>query len=378
MNYKNILIAPDSFKGSISAADISDILIKELQSSLPAVNIEVQPLADGGEGTLDVLVTSLNGEYRTVEVHDPLFRKIEAKYGIIGDTAIIEMAEASGIALLESDELDPMKTTTCGTGELIKDAIDNGIRKIFVGLGGSATNDLGTGAASVFGYKFLAKDGRPLKGSGGNLLDVVELITDDVDKRIFDVSFLGLCDVQNFLYGSFGATYTYGKQKGAKEGDLEILEKGIKNINHLARIFLKKDVYMMPGSGAAGGLGGGLALFFNASLLDGFETIAQMVRLEEKIKESHLVISGEGKIDQQTLYGKTVKGLSDICSKYDKDLIVVCGRSELEPDDLEKMKIKKVFELIKICGSEEECIRNVKNKLKDLSKDISCWIKDNN
>jgi glycerate kinase len=192
MNYKNILIAPDSFKGSISASDISNILKKELKNHLAGVDIETMPLADGGEGTLDVLVTSLNGEYRTVEVNDPLFRKVKARYGIIGDIAIIEMAEASGISRLHSNELNPLKTSTFGTGEMIKDAIDNGIKKIFVGLGGSATNDLGTGAATVFGYKFLSKEGKSLAGTGGNLRDVVEIITDEVDKRIFDISFLGL------------------------------------------------------------------------------------------------------------------------------------------------------------------------------------------
>ena len=377
MSYKNILIAPDSFKGSISSTKLVEILKTNLQNHLKEKNINTTPLADGGEGTLDVLVTTLNGEYKTVKVHDPLFREIEARYGIIENTAIIEMAEASGIGRLKKDELNPKNTTTYGTGELIKDAIDNGIRKIFVGLGGSATNDFGTGAATVFGYKFKNKQGEELPGTGGNLIDVVELIHENADKRIFKTSFLGLCDVQNFLYGPFGATYTYARQKGAAEEDLDILEEGIKNVHQLIKIFMYKDVYMMPGSGAAGALGGGLAVFFNASLLDGFDTIAGLIKLEDKIKKADLIITGEGKLDDQTLYGKTVKGLSDHCKKYGKDLIVVCGVSKLEKQDIEKMNIKKVFQLIDKCSTEEECMQNVNEKISLISKDIADWIRQN-
>lgn len=377
MSYNNILIAPDSFKGSISSTELVITLKENLQKNLKDININTAPLADGGEGTLDVLVNTLNGEYKTVKVHDPLFREIEARYGILEDTAVIEMAEASGMGRLKPGELDPNNTTTYGTGELIKDAIDSGIRKIFVGLGGSATNDFGTGAASVFGYKFKNKQGEELSGTGGNLINVVELLQENVDKRIFETSFLGLCDVQNFLYGPFGATYTYARQKGAKEEDLELLEEGIKNVHHLIKIFMHKDVYMMPGSGAAGALGGGLAVFFNASLLDGFETIADLIKLEDKIKNSDLIITGEGKLDDQTLYGKTVKGLSDLCKKYDKDIIVICGVSKLKNEDLEKMNIKKVFQLIDKCATEEECMQNVNEKITQISSDITNWIKQN-
>jgi len=375
MSYKNILIAPDSFKGSISATELAELIKDNLSLHMKGVNTQTTPLSDGGEGTLDVLVKSLNGEYKTVKVRDPLYREITARYGIIDDAAIIEMAEASGLSRLKDKELNPLKTTTYGTGELIKDALDSGIRKIYIGLGGSATNDLGTGAASVFGYKFMDKNGKVLQGTGENLINIVEIDTSEIDSRIFETSFFGLCDVQNFLYGSFGATYTYGRQKGADDKSLKILEDGIKNVNRLAKIFMNKDVYMMPGSGAAGGLGGGLALFFNASLLDGFDIIAKLIKLENKIKNADLVITGEGKLDDQTLYGKTVKGLSGLCSKYKKDMIVICGKSELQGDEIDKMNINKLFQLIDYCKSEQECIDNVRNIVAKTVKDLSVWLK---
>lgn len=322
------ILAPDSFKGTMTSKEVIDIMKSVILKNENAEIVEI-PITDGGEGFVDTIVDLLGGKIIPCIVHDPLMREVNSYFGFVGKTAFIEMALASGITLLKSSERNPMITSTFGTGELIKEALNNKAEKIIIGIGGSATNDGGMGMACALGIRFLDSSGNPLPPGGGYLDKIRTIDTSNVDRRIFSVDIEVLCDVNNVLTGPNGATYTYGRQKGASESELRILEKGMVNFRNIVRNQLKVDLETLEGSGAAGGLGGGLVAFLGGELKSGIDTILNLTDFEEHLKTADFVITGEGKLDGQSLQGKVIDGIIKAVKNTNCKLIVVAGYTAL-------------------------------------------------
>lgn len=322
-----ILIAPDSFKDCLSALDVASALGRGMQKMMPDAPITLLPLADGGEGTVESLIDATHGELIRLKVMDPLMREVSSFYGITGDgeTAVIEMAAASGIELLKVEERDPWITSTYGTGQLIGDALERGCRKILLGIGGSATNDGGAGMAQALGVKFSGRFGTLSVQGGGFLGEVEQIHMEGLDRRIAGKEIIVACDVTNPLTGLQGASVIYGPQKGADEAMVENLDQNLDHFAEVIRSQLGREVSSSPGAGAAGGLGAGLMAFLDASLVKGFDMIAGVVGLEEKIRSADLVITGEGKMDAQTRFGKTPFGVAQLAKKHGKPVIGVAG-----------------------------------------------------
>lgn len=323
----NILIAPDAFKDCLSARIVALALEMGMRKIFPNAVFQIAPMADGGEGTVESIIDATSGELVKIRVMDPLMRDISSFYGISGDgsTAVIEMAAASGLELLKTSERDPWITSTYGTGQLIRDALNRGCKKILLGIGGSATNDCGAGMAEAMGVKFYGREGSSVRPGGGFLGNVESIDMDGLDPRIEGAEILVACDVSNPLMGPNGASAIYGPQKGA---DPDMVVKLDQNLAHFSAIIekrLKKEVSMIPGAGAAGGLGAGLMAFLDARLMKGFHMIAETVGLEKKILQADLVITGEGKMDRQTQFGKTPFGVAQLAKKHGKPVIGVAG-----------------------------------------------------
>jgi glycerate kinase len=330
----NILIAPDKFKGSLSASEVCDAVSEALLEMNASIQITKVPLADGGEGTFEILVAQSKGRIKKVTVVDPLQRPITAEYGLSkdGTSAFIEMAKSSGLQLLKEKERNPLYTTTAGTGQLIADALNEGVTNIILGIGGSATNDAGIGMAHALGYRFLDRENHPLSPIGKSLSQIHSIDETQVDSRLRKVEFKVLCDVTNPLYGPQGAAPVYGPQKGASDFIVKELDAGLK---HLAEL-VKQDYAInlnFPGAGAAGGLGAGAKLFLNATLQKGIDYISQVTDLEKKVSASDLVITGEGRVDQQSLSGKVVAHVYRLAKKYNKEVVILCGQCTLSKDD---------------------------------------------
>lgn len=323
----NILIAPDSFKESLTSIEVTDYLSEGFKKAKQDFEITKLPLADGGEGTVKSLVAATDGEIKKKEVTDPLGNKVEAIYGILGDkkTGVIEMATASGLPLVPRDKRNPARTTTYGTGELIKAALDQGCTKLIIGIGGSATNDCGVGMAQALGGKFLDEEGKQIGYGGRYLKDIEKIDLSQLDSRIAETEIEVACDVDNPLYGKNGAAYIYGPQKGASKKQVKQLDKGLRHIAEIIKNDLGKEVNEIPGAGAAGGLGAGLSAFLDAELRPGIEIVMEASKIEEKMEDVDLVVTGEGKIDGQTCSGKTPVGVSRIAKKKDIPVIAVAG-----------------------------------------------------
>jgi glycerate 2-kinase len=322
-----IVIAPDSFKGSLSALEVAKAIQKGIENADKNIETIIVPMADGGEGTVQSLVDASGGSIIELTVHDPLFRKIKSFYGIMGDgkTAVIEMAAASGLPLLTRGERNPLKTTSYGTGELIKDALDKGCRSFIIGLGGSATNDGGCGMAQALGVKFIDENGAEVSTGGGELSKINAIDLSGLDRRIKDARFLAACDVDNPLCGEKGASEVYGRQKGASDDDVIALDKGL---NHFAEIVMQQlnlDIREVAGAGAAGGLGAGVIIFLQAKLQRGVEIVAKATGFDGKMQAADLVITGEGSIDFQTAFGKTLYGVAQIAKEKNIPLIALAG-----------------------------------------------------
>lgn len=322
-----IVIAPDSFKESLSATKVAIAMAEGINRIKPGDELISIPMADGGEGTVEALITATAGKIVKVSSVDALNRPIESYYGILGDgkTAIIEMAATSGIEQLTANERNPAIATTFGTGLLLKAALDNGFNEIIIGVGGSATNDGGTGMAQALGFKLLDETGDPI-GLGGNSLHKFRRIDfSKVHPLLASAKITVACDVQNTLTGPSGATRVYGPQKGATPEMIEILEEGMIHYSKIIQHNFRTDFNSIPGSGAAGGLGAGLLAFCNAKIRPGFELISEITGLEQHIRNANLVFTGEGKIDSQTANGKTICGLAHLCRKYHVPLIALAG-----------------------------------------------------
>jgi glycerate kinase len=333
----NILVAPDKFRGSLEAAEVCDAIKTGILKVFPNANVNVIPLADGGEGTSKILTRQANGTEVTVTVMDPLNRPIEATYGISEDkqVAFIEMAAASGLGLLKIEERNPLRTSTFGTGQLIVDALDRGVKKIILGIGGSATTDGGIGMAEALGYSFKDSEGHTLLPNGQSLEKIVSIDKHNADPRLGLTSIIVACDVTNPLFGKEGAAFVYGPQKGADPEMVVRLDQGLENLAQVATRAFGRDVSLVAGAGAAGGLGAGCMWFLNAVLKDGISIVMDQCNISSLVESADLVITGEGKVDEQTLAGKVVNGLAGLCRSYNVPLAVVCGTLQITPEQAE-------------------------------------------
>ncbi len=369
-----ILVAPDKFKGSLSAFEVCLAIERGLQRINPSITIISRPMADGGEGTCELLTTHSKGTIVTCRVSDPLFRKINASYGISGDgsTAFIEMASASGLQLLKPEERNPLNTTTYGTGELIVDAIKQGVKKIVLAIGGSATNDAGIGMVAALGMKFFDKHRQPLNPIGENLIHLHSIIDDNFLLKQKPIEVIVLCDVDNELFGAQGAAYVYGPQKGADDRAIRLLDSGLRNFASVvnSQMNLNPD---FPGAGAAGGIGAGAKVFLKATFFRGVEYLLNVLKLEDEIKRADLVITGEGKMDEQTLSGKVVMGVTQLASKHHKPTIALTGMNELSDENIQAFGLQKVIVLVNENTTASQAIANaselISNRVYENLKD---------
>lgn len=324
---KRLVIATDSFKGSLSSREVAEAFEEGFRQHIPNCEIRIVDIADGGEGTMKTLIDSLKGEIVEVEVNDPLHRPIKVQYGIIESerTAIIEIAEASGLTLLSSEERNPMLTTTYGTGEIIADAIKRGCRKFLIGIGGSATNDAGVGLLRALGYRFLDCNGKELLGGGAILESIEEIDDSNIYDSLCECEFIVACDVKNPLYGNDGAAYVFAPQKGASREMVEHLDRGLRNFARVVEKFNGSQIATIEGAGAAGGVGGGVVALLNAKLVRGIDMVLEATQFEEIIQGCDLVITGEGRIDSQTLMGKAPSGVLSLTSAQNIPTIAIGG-----------------------------------------------------
>jgi glycerate kinase len=358
-----IVIAPDKFKGSLSGLEFCAIVEQVIKEHCKNVDIIKCPLADGGDGTIDTLSYHLQGHLEEICVNNPLFRPIKASYLLSADTttAFIEMSAASGIRLLKPEEQNPAKTSTYGTGELIIDAINKGARHILLGIGGSATNDGGLGMARALGYQLFDKKGIALKGKGSDLALLHKIDASNINPRLKEVKFEIACDVDNPLFGTNGAAYVYATQKGADQKMVEQLDTGLKNYHQIIKQMSGVDLQTIKGAGAAGGLGAGCIAFLNAELKSGIELIKHIANFNEVIKDADWIISGEGKLDQQTLSGKVIKGIIDSISN--QKLAVFCGISNLSSSELYDAAIVYIDEISRYAQDVNDSIENARRYL---------------
>lgn len=322
---KKILLIPDSFKGTMSSLEICGIMAESIHRHYPEAEVVSIPVADGGEGSVDAFLQALGGEKITVKAQDPYGQEIDSFYGILPDgTAVIEMAAAAGLPLV-GENRHAEKTTTYGVGQLIKDALRNKCKKLIVGLGGSATNEGGCGAAAALGVRFINKHHESFVPVGETLKDITAIDMTGLDPLLKQVPIITMCDIDNPLCGPHGASAIFGPQKGADPECVEMLDNGLHHMADIIRRDLEKDVLMLPGSGAAGGMGGGMAAFFGSRLQPGIETVLDTVHFNNLLEGADLVISGEGKIDTQSLRGKVVIGVARRAKQSHVPLIAVVG-----------------------------------------------------
>jgi glycerate kinase len=321
-----IVVAPQEYKGTLTAEGAAAAIAEGVRRALPDAAADVVPLADGGSGTVRAMVRAAGGELRSTRVAGPLGEPVDAEWGLLPDgTAVIEMAAAAGLVLVPEAERDPRVTTTYGVGELVRAALDAGARRIVVGLGGSATNDGGAGMAQALGARLLDADGRELPPGGAGLARLDRIGVSGLDPRLAQTAVLGATDVRNVLLGPEGASLVYGPQKGAKPPVARELDAALARYAQVIERDLGVRVADAPGAGAAGGLGAGLIAFLGAEIRAGFDVVAEVVHLRERIRGADLAITGEGRLDGQTQYGKTVAGVARIAREENVPLIIVPG-----------------------------------------------------
>ena len=322
-----VVIAPQSFKGSISAFDAARAMEEGVLRVVPDAGTVLVPVADGGDGTLETLVEATGGEIRSTTVTGPIGKPVAAEWGALGDgqTAVIEMARTSGLALLSLTERDPLRATTYGLGEVLREALDAGFRSFIVGIGGSATNDGGAGMAQALGVRLLDEIGKDLPSGGAALADLRRIDVSGLDDRVMEARFSVACDVSNPLTGPEGASAVYGPQKGATPELVEQLDAALKNFAKVVERDTGTSIDAAPGSGAAGGLGGGMMAFLGGSLRAGVDIVLDHVGLDEKLEGADLVITGEGRIDFQTVYNKAPIGVARRAKRRGIPVLAVCG-----------------------------------------------------
>lgn len=320
-----VLVAVDSFKGSLGSREAGEIIKEGILDTIKDAEVTVSPIADGGEGTVEALVDGLNGEYIDVEVKGPLNDKVIARYGVIKDVVVMEMASSSGLTLVPEEKRNPLNTTTYGLGDMIKDALDRGYNNFIIGLGGSSTSDIGLGMLSSLGFKFLDENKKEVGIFGRDLKNIKYIDDTSVDKRLFDSKFKIACDVDNPLYGENGAAAIYGPQKGADKETIKTLDEYAINFSKVVSKKYKTDYDNISGVGAAGGLGYAFMSFLNGELSPGIDIIIDFLKLDEKMKKVDLAITGEGEINYQTMMGKAPSGVAKVAKKYAIPVIGIAG-----------------------------------------------------
>lgn len=367
-----IVLAPDSFKESMTAKEVCEAMERGIRKANSQIRCIHVPMADGGEGTMQSLVDATGGRVYSKEVVGPLGNNVVAEYGILGngEIGVIEMASASGIHLVDSEKRNPLITTTFGTGQLIKACLDKGVKKLLIGIGGSATNDGGAGFIQALAGRLLDENGDDLSYGGGALAKLHTIDLSNLDERLKYVSVEVACDVNNPLCGKEGASYVFGPQKGATREMIEILDQ---NLSHYAEVIkeqLGKDVISKAGAGAAGGLGAGLMAFLDVKLKSGIEMVIEYANLEEKVRDADMVWTGEGSIDFQTQYGKTPLGVAMIAKKYNKPVIALAGRVGNDIDVLYDKGIDAIFGIMRGVTSIEEALVKGPENVEKTSENI--------
>lgn len=366
-----IIIAPDSFKGSASASQVGESIKKGIESILAEAEIEVIPIADGGEGTAPILVNALKGKWIDINLTGPSGNKIKSGYGLVEDKiAIMEMASASGLLQVKDGVLDPLKATTYGTGELIKDALKRGCKEIFIGIGGSATTDAGIGMAQALGYSFLDIDGKELPFGGEKLSELAQIVNVNRNRLLDDAKITVLCDVENPLFGENGAAYIYGPQKGASPEQVILLDNGLKHYSKIIKKQLGIDISDKKGGGAAGGLGAALNIFCNARLKPGVEVVLDILEFKEKLKDCDLLVTGEGRMDSQSSQGKVPVGVSKLAKDLGVPVIAVVGGVDGEVEELYDLGIDLILPISDKPMELREAMADVERLLLESGKRI--------
>ena len=351
-----IVLAIDSFKGSLSTFRAAEAAREGILRVYPYAETSVCPLADGGEGTVEAFIGALGGRLERVKVNDPLGQLIESSYGLIPKTktAVIEMAKASGLTLIEDSKRNPMFTTTYGVGELIKDAVKKGCRSFIIGIGGSATNDGGVGMLQALGFEFLDKDGKQVPFGALGLKHIVSIKRDRAMKELDECSFLIACDVTNPLCGEYGCSAVFGPQKGATPNDVILMDGWLKNYAVLTKTVNPDSDSNYPGTGAAGGLGFAFLSYLNATLKSGIDLIINETGIEEKIRNCDIVITGEGRLDGQSCMGKAPIGVAKVAKKHGKSVLAFSGCVTDDARECNKYGIDAFFPILRnVCSLEE-------------------------
>lgn len=371
------ILAPDKYKGSLTGREFCKTVAQGIDKVFPKSEILKMPLADGGDGTIDVVADYLKASKVSVKVNDPLFREITTQYLLSedGQTAFIEMSEASGYKLLQKTEMDCMQTTTLGTGEMILDALERGVQTILLGIGGSATNDGGMGMAKALGYQFFDTHGNELKPIGKNLSQVKEIGQNNIHPKLVEVKIQVACDVNNPFYGENGAAKIYGAQKGASEEDIEFLDGGLKIFSEILKASFDIDVQNIPGSGAAGGVGGGAVVFLNAELVSGVDLIMQLANFDEALQGADWVITGEGQLDGQTFSGKTISGIIKSAKKRNVPVAAFCGSVDVDINEMQEMGLDYAVSILNQIGNLDDAKANTVANLKLASYNFANLVK---
>lgn len=366
-----ILLAPDKFKGTLTATEVCQHIRRGLLKNYPEADVIMHPMADGGEGTLSIIKTHLHTDTMQATVQDPLFRTIKATYEYAGDIAYIEMSQASGLALLSEAEKNPRLTSTIGTGQLIHHAIVQGASKIFLFIGGSATNDAGTGMASALGYRFLDRKGQEIKPLGENLQHIQKIDASEVNPALHEVAFEVVCDVRNLLCGAAGATYMYAPQKGATHPqDLQLLEEGMQHFQQVLEATFQQDIAHMEGGGAAGGLGAGAVSFLKAKISAGTAALMEITGFKKHLEGADLIITGEGKTDEQTLHGKVVHGVGIEANKRKIPFGIICGLAGQVEQITAMLKPKFIKQVVSISKDRQDAFKNAGKYVEALAAQV--------
>lgn len=372
-----VVIAPDSFKESLTAKQVCDAIQAGLARVWHDAKFVAIPVADGGEGTVQSLVDATQGRLVEVKVMGPQGKRVEAFYGMLGDnqTAVIEMAAASGLHHVPLAQRDPKLTTSFGTGELIRHALDQGVTKLIIGLGGSATNDGGVGMLAALGARFTNADGEPIQLTGGGLRELTHIDLQDFDPRLQHCDILVACDVNNPLCGDKGASAVFGPQKGATPEDVQLLDGALRQFGLLTEKVTGKMVLESAGAGAAGGMGAALLAYAQARLRPGIEIVLETVKLAHQVSDADLVITGEGRIDSQTVHGKTPMGVAKVAKRFDVPVLALCGCTGDNYQAVYQCGIDAVFAAVPRAMSLENALKESDFNLADLAENVArLWV----
>jgi glycerate kinase len=371
-----IVIAPDSYKESLTAIEVAQAMEQGFREIFPDAEYVSVPFADGGEGTVDAMIGATQGTKVSVTVTGPLGEPVKACWGMSGDgkTSFIEMAEASGLALVPVEKRNPLVTTSYGTGELILQALDNGAQNIILGIGGSATNDGGAGMLQALGVKLTDANGREISRGGGSLLSLSQIDMSGLDARLKSCVISVACDVTNPLIGVSGASRIFGPQKGADEIMVAELDSNLAHFADVIKKYLFVDVKYVPGAGAAGGMGAALMAFLGAELRRGVEIVTEALKLETHIHDCSLVVTGEGRMDSQSVHGKVPVGVAAVAKKYHKPVIGIAGSLTRDVAVVHRHGIDAVFSVLHNIGSLEEAMRDAYDNIYRASRDVAATV----